>query len=188
MPRAFTDIILRKFPTDADAGFHAKPKLPGAELGRVLSTRKNVKTTEVIALYRWGGWLGGGSWVFTPERLYIEGGFVQLEDLKSAKADGRMVQLAVNHGGELQQQAAKTDKPEHAEWLVNVLEAIIYAPKAEEALQSVDYTGYDPQQVNWLELRDEVLRTLDELHRRFQDGKLTLQEYENAKTDLLARL
>jgi hypothetical protein len=37
-------------------------------------------------------------------------------------------------------------------------------------------------------LRDEVMRTIDMLHERFQDGKLSLIQYEEKKTELLARL
>ena len=42
--------------------------------------------------------------------------------------------------------------------------------------------------MDWLLLRDEVMRTIDQLYERFQDGKLSLLEYENKKEQLLARL
>ena len=60
-------------------------------------------------------------------------------------------------------------------------------PKAEKIVKQT-YEGYSNTELDWLNLRDEIMRTFDMLYDRYNDGKLTLLEYENKKEQLLSRL
>ena len=60
--------------------------------------------------------------------------------------------------------------------------------KAEAVAPEQAYAQFEGSALDWLLLRDEVMRTIDMLHERFQDGKLSLLQYEEKKTELLARL
>ena len=64
-----------------------------------------------------------------------------------------------------------------------------FDPASEEALErSYDPETYTTAEIDWLKLRDEVMRTIDFLYQRYNDGKLNMLEFESKKEELLGRL
>jgi hypothetical protein len=188
--QAFQDIIQRKFPTDQSKGFYVKPHIPATKAGRLLMKHTDIaKPDELIALHEYGGFLGGGTLAFTATHCYSPQGKFPLEDIKSAHHQDSNITVQVNQGGQIATYRLKADNSEAAKWLVNVLDGIIYQPKADDLLEEErSFEGLNQAEIDWIKLRDEIMRTIDQLHQRFQDGKLSLDEYENKKTDLLDRL
>jgi hypothetical protein len=189
--RDYSETLLRKFPTDASKGFFVKPNIPSGKLGKALSAFMRLNPSDVLAVHEYGNMFSGGVIAFSATQLHHSKGFIPLEDLQGAHARQEFVDVTVNQGGGSSTVAIKTDGPEAARLLVNVLDGIIFQPKADEIVEQVrDYAaeGFDPQQVNWLQLRDEILKTIDLLHQRFQDGKISLMEFEDKKMELLGRL
>lgn len=78
--------------------------------------------------------------------------------------------------------------PLSAELMEKVFEMIIHAPKDDLLNARYLRAGLNPASIQWLELRDEVLRTIDLLYEKYQEGKLSLIEYETLKEDLLRHL
>jgi hypothetical protein len=187
----FTDIIKRKFPTDRSKGFYVRPhQMPATKVGKLLMKHTDIaRPDEVIALHEYGGFFGGGMLAFTGTHCYYPEGKFPLEDLRSAHQRDSGIEVQVNQGGQMTQHLLKADDSQAAKLLVNVLDGIIYQPKADDLLaEERSYEGLNKAEIDWLKLRDEIMRTIDQLHQRFQDGKLSLDEYENKKTDLLDRL
>lgn len=187
----FTDILQRKFPTDGSKGFYVKPKMSATKLGKALMNYTQISSpADVVAFHEYGNFFSGGTIVFTGTKCFFSDGSFPLEDLRATRVREKFVDVEVNQGGKTSTMTLKTDGEQEAKLLSNVLDAIIYAPKAEDLLEEErNYEEeFDETEVNWLKLRDEVMRTIDMLHQRFQDGKITLVEFENTKTDLLSRL
>lgn len=191
MPQSYQDVILRQFPNDERLGFFVKPQLPTNILGRVLNDHTKLGPGEVLAIHRAGGSMlgGGGTIVLTATHLYYDKGYFLLEDLKSAQASGKTISADVNQNGALVPHTLKADSDEAARILARTLDTLGTQPKASD-VPTTDYAaqGFSAAAIPWLELRDEVLRTVDLLHARFQAGKLGLLEYEETKAALLRRL
>jgi hypothetical protein len=190
MPNNFSEIITRKFPHDPDKGFYAQPNLPAVKTGKALMKYTRIATAnEVLGLHEYGGLFGGGTIVLTATHCHHPDGSFALEDLHSAHADAGKIRLAINQAGAPVEEIVKTDGPQAAKLLVGVFDAIIYAPKADDLLEEErSFEGLNRAEIDWVKLRDEVMRTIDMLHQRFQDGKISLTEYEEKKDDLLIRL
>jgi hypothetical protein len=189
--KEFTDILLRKFPYDEKLGFYVKPNMPASKLSRALASNSKIQAAEVIAFHLYGGIFSSGAVVFTPTLCYFEGGVIRLEDLKAAKKMENFIQIEVNQGGRYTSNKIKCLNTEAAALLENVLNAIIDAPRLDDIpilVEKKDYSQYSKEAINWLELRDEIMATIDMLHQRFMDGKISLIEYEEKKTELLSRL
>lgn len=188
----FEDLILRRFPHNPSRGLYRKPDIPNGEQARVLNDYTKLNPRELLAIYRYGSLLGSsGSLAFTRTHLWHPKGSIALADLKGGSVQEKTLNIAFNAGGALGAQPFKCDKPEDAAQLAGFLEALAFAPKAEDLVQQAapkTYEGYSKEAVQWLEIRDEVLRTIDLLSERFQDGRLNLLEYEEKKADLLSRL
>ncbi|MCS7085291.1 MAG: hypothetical protein RMM53_05855, partial [Bacteroidia bacterium] len=73
--------------------------------------------------------------------------------------------------------------------LARFFEALSAVPKIESpAIETRDYSSFSADARVWLELRDEILKTIDRLHEAFNAGKISLLEYEDKKAELLRRL
>ncbi|MBX3102116.1 MAG: hypothetical protein KF690_06390 [Bacteroidetes bacterium] len=192
MANPFEDIILRRFPHNEAKGFFRKPDIPNGPKARVLNDYTRVNPNDVLAFYRYGSLLGSSSsLLFTPTHLWHPKGSIALADLKGASVQEKTLAIAFNAGGAMGAQPFKCDTAEDAAQLAGFLENLAMAPKAEDLVQQAapkSYEGYSPEAVQWLEIRDEVMRTIDLLSERFQDGRLNLLEYEEKKADLLSRL
>ncbi len=187
----FSDVIKRKFPYDEKLEFYVKPNLPAGKLSKALASNSKIQAAEVIACHLYGGLFSSGAVVFTPTLCYFEGGSLRLEDVKGASKGDKFVQVDVNQGGRLTTNKIKCQNAEAAALLENVFNAIIDAPRTDNIsilVEKKDYSSYSKEAINWLELRDEIMATIDMLHQRFMDGKISLIEFEDKKTDLLSRL
>ena len=183
----FSELIERRFPHLPAEGFYVRPQLPATQLGRVLASNTRISSpADVVAFYRFSTTFSSGSVVLTGSDCFFDGGSFRLADLRGAQADGK--QVVVHLAGPTQQQL-RCGSESDARRLATALEAVANAPKAETLLASVDaYASFSPEAVQWLELRDEVLRTVERLNELFQDGKISLLEFEETRERLLSRL
>jgi hypothetical protein len=181
------DVILRTFPNDERMGFFVKPNLPSTKLGKVLNAYTRLQPGDILAFHLTGGLLSTDSVALTATAVHYDKGFFTYEDLKGANAQGKNVVVQVNQNASLVNHTLKADTAEAATILARVLDTLAGQEKAPD-LEPASYVGFSKEAVQWLEIRDEVMRTIDLLHERFQSGKLSLLEYEEKKTDLLSRL
>jgi len=193
MAQDFTDTLTRKWPHDPDKGFYAQPNLPAVRAGKAMMKYTGIASAgDIVGLHEYGGLFGGGTLAATGTHLYHPDGKLAWEDLQRATHERDKVQLSVNQTGKPATLTLKTDSLNAARLLVNALDAVIYAPKADDLLE--EERQYDhladlsQAEIDWLKLRDEIMRTIDQLHQRFQDGKLSLLEYDEKKQELLSRL
>lgn len=188
----YRDFIKRKFPHNEDLGLYVSPRLPATKLGKILMKETRVKQPgDVVAMYLDTGFFGGSYVILTATQCFYEGGTLDLETLRGSKADGKTVEFMVSGMGSTYSQRVKLGDEQAATTIAKVMDDIAYWDKEAEDSTAPDpekYAPFEGQALDWLLLRDEVMRTVDMLHERFQDGKLSLLEYESKKTELLARL
>ncbi len=187
-PKDFTELIKRNFPNDERLGFFVKPNIPSGKQGRVLNDFTRLSPGDLVACHTWGNMLGGGSIAFTGTQCFYEKAFFTYEDLKGAEARERLVDVEVNQTGSMIRHTLKCENEEAAKIMARVLDTLATQPKADDIVAPADYSKFSASSLSWLELRDEVMRTIDMLYERFQNGKLSLLEYEEKKADLLSRL
>lgn len=187
----FESIILRKFPNDNRLDCWVKPHMPSNVVGKALGHFTAINSpTDVIAFHSFGNMFTGGSIVITKSFCYYEKNMFPLEELKTASVQGKIVVVGVNQGGKLLQHNLKTGSEQVAKFFVDFFDAVISdVHKTEvETTEKPDYSKFNGSSLDWLELRDEVMRTIDLLYQKYEDGKLTMLEFEAKKADLLARL
>ncbi|MCS6895402.1 MAG: hypothetical protein NZZ60_04545 [Bacteroidia bacterium] len=188
--RSYRVLLLRKFPENPTLGFYRHPKLPSSLLGRTLVRFLHVTSpADVVAFYYHERLFRSYEVLFTDTHVYDKQAYYPLEDIRGVERKGDTLILEVNQLGRalLHQMPLGVDLA--AELMERVFELIIRAPK-EDAIEKVIQmrTGLNMASVQWLELRDEVIRTIDLLHEKYQEGKLSLLEYEMLREDLLRRL
>jgi hypothetical protein len=187
----YREFIQRKLSPNEGLGIYVSPNLPGSKLGRILNQETAVKPSEVVAFYIDAGLFSTTYFIITMTRCFFAGGSINLENLRGAKADGKRLELLSAAGTGTSAQSVKLSDENAAQILAKVLDDLAYwDPEKEKAAapEEAAYAAFEGKAVDWLLLRDEVMRTIDMLHERFQDGKLSLIQYEEKKTELLARL
>ncbi|MGQ9863982.1 MAG: hypothetical protein ACUVRD_05835 [Bacteroidia bacterium] len=187
--RNYRELLKRKFPQNPKLGFYVHPQLPATLLGRVLVRYTHITSpAEVVALYHRERFLSSIEVVFTGTHLYDMESYFPLENLRGVESRRKDLVLGFVQGGITAPHTLRVGNETAAKILQKIFEEIIYyAPKEEfQALEK--YQDLDFQSVQWLALRDEVLRTIDRLYEMYQEGKLSLIEYEEKKADLLKRL
>lgn len=189
----YRDFIIRKFPANESEGLFVAPQLPGAKLGRILMKETRVaQPGDVVAMYLDTGFFGSTYFLLTDTKAFHMDGQFDLERVRSAQADGKhfLVALGTNTGTD--QVRVKLGDADAAAAIAKVLDDLAFHDAGkEEILQNTsrsDYRQFEGQAIDWLLLRDEVMRTIDLLFEKFQDGKLSLLEYEGKKQELLDRL
>ena len=191
-PRSFTELIQRLFTTDERLGLYARPNIPSGKLGRALNDHTAVSPADVLACHVFGGgaFSAGGSIVLTATTCHYGKASFLLEDLHGATAEEKEILVDANRAGAATRHTLRCGSEEAARALARALDTLAHPPAAPGAglAEKPDYSAFSKTSLDWLELRDEVLRTIDLLHNRFQDGKLSLLEYEEKKADLLSRL
>ncbi len=188
----YRDFIKRKFPHNEDLGLFVAPRLPATKLGKILMQETRVKQpSDVVAMYLDSGFFSSTYLILTDTTCYYQGGTFDLETLRSCTASGKQIEFLISGIGSTTGQRITIGSQEAATTLAKVLDDLAYwdKDKADETAPDPDkYIQFEGQAVDWLLLRDEVMRTIDMLYDRFQDGKLSLLEYESKKAELLARL
>ena len=188
--KQFADIIQRKFPSDNRLGFYLRPNLPAQKIGMALMNFTKISSpSDVLAVLEYGSFLSKKFLILTATECHYDKGSFKLEDLKSAILNQEeIIQVSINQGGNVVTHIISLGNNQVANLLLNTLEEIADAPKDAPVELKTDYTKFSKEAVQWLEIRDEVMKTIDMLNQKFQDGKLSLLEFEEKKSDLLSRL
>ncbi len=188
----YRDFIKRKFPQNDDIGLYVAPQLPATKLGKILMKETRVRQpTEVVAMYLDTSFFGSTYLILTDTKCFYQGGAFDLETLRGCKAEGKTIEFMITGIGSSTSQKVTLGDEQAANTVSKVLDDLAYWDKDAEAETAPDpkkYAQFEGQALDWLLLRDEVMRTVDMLYDRFQDGKLSMLEYESKKADLLARL
>jgi hypothetical protein len=188
----YREFIKRKFPHNEDLGLYVAPRLPATKLGKILMKETRVKQpSDVIAMYLDTGFWSSTYLILTDTKCFYDGGTFDLETLRSCSASGGAIEFMISGMGSTFGQKLKIGNELAATTLAKVLDDLAYWDKDKENETAADpekYAQFEGSALDWLLLRDEVMRTIDMLHERFQDGKLSLLEYEGKKGELLARL
>lgn len=185
----YQSLIRSKFPHDEAMGFFRSPKLPAVRLGKILRRESRISSpSDVLGMYDKEGFFGGRYVLFTATTTYFDGGSFALEDVRGATAAGAECVVQVNRQGMTHPVTLKLNDDEAATLLYRFLNDLAHRDLVAESVMQSAYEGFDPAQVQWLGLRDEVMRTIDLLYERYNDGKISLLDYESKKEALLARL
>ncbi|MCS7189713.1 MAG: hypothetical protein RMJ66_05870 [Bacteroidia bacterium] len=188
--RSYRILLLRKFPENPTLGFYRHPKLPSSLVGRTLVRFLHVTSpADVVAFYYYEKIFRSYEVLFTDTHIYDKAAYYPLEDIRGVKRAKDQIILEISQVGRMMTHVIHLGNPLAAELMERVIELIIQAPK-EDAIEKVIQlrAGLNMSSVQWLELRDEVLRTIDLLYDKYQEGKLSLLEYEMLREDLLRRL
>jgi len=187
----YRDYIIRKISSNERLGIFVAPNLPGGKLGRILNEETQIRPGDVVAFFVDSGLFSTQYFIITNTKCHFQGGSFDLNTLRSAKADGKHIEFLVTSGSGTDAVRAKIGDEQAANNLARLLDDLAYHdPEAEKASapDAAKYSAFEGQALDWLLLRDEVMRTIDMLHERFQDGKLSLIQYEEKKAELLSRL
>lgn len=191
MPTSFVSLLKAKFPHDEQAGLYVAPKMPAVKLGKLLMRDSRVSSpSDVVAMHLIESMFSTSGVYFTATKCYYEGGEFLLEDARDCLVDGSTCTVTANSLGSFQQHRFKVKNEQVANIFRKVFQDMGYRdPVAEEAVAAViQLDTLNRDEIGWLKLRDEMMRTIDQLYARFNDGKLSLVEYEEKKAELLDRL
>lgn len=185
----YAQLIKDKFPQDERAGLYKAPHLPAVKLGKVLRKDTRIASpTDVLALHIHDGIFGSSTVILTADTCYYDKGSFLLEDVKEFQAKGDDCTVFVNQKTQLIPHTFSVKNEQVAQTLQRIFQDIAYLdPKADKMVQNA-YEGFSTTELDWLNMRDEVMRTIDMLYARYNDGKLNMLEYEEKKAELLARL
>ncbi|MCS7296915.1 MAG: hypothetical protein RMK19_06985 [Bacteroidia bacterium] len=188
--RSYRVLLLRKFPENPTLGFYRHPKLPSSLLGRTLVRFLHVTSpADVVAFYYQENIIRSYEVLFTDTHVYDKKAYYPLEDIRGVHRVDRKLILEIGQLGRTILHQMPVASVLAAELMERVFEMIIRAPKEDAIERAIQMrVGLNPASIQWLELRDEVLRTIDLLHEKYQEGKLSLIEYEMLREDLLRRL
>ncbi|MFM2375364.1 MAG: hypothetical protein RLZZ165_461 [Bacteroidota bacterium] len=188
----YRDFIKRKFPQNEDLGIYVAPHLPATQLGKILMKETRVKRpSDVVAMYLEKGFWSSNYLILTDTQCFFPGGTFDLESLRDCKSEGKSIILMISGIGATFNQPVNLGNDKAATAVAKLMSDLAYWDRTEEEETAHDpekYKAFEGQALDWLLLRDEVMRTVDMLYERFQDGKLSMLEYEDKKADLLSRL
>lgn len=187
----YAELIKRKFPHNQDLDLYVQPKLPAVQLGKVLAKDTRIASpSDVVAVHMHGGMFSSSLVILTTDKCFYPGGSFLLEDAREATIDGKSLVVTANHVGAITNHKFSVKNEDVARVLRKIFSDIAYydaktEKKVEETYENLEY---NPDEINWLKLRDEVMRTIDMLTERFNDGKISLLQFEEKKEELLSRL
>ena len=187
----YTQLIKDKFPEDSRNDLYKAPNLPAVKLGKLLLKERRVNSpADVLAMHEFGGLFSSGYVLLTREACFYPEGSFLLEDVKEYQFDGSKITVFVNQNAQFIPHKFSVKNEQVAKTLKRLFESIRhFDPTATARMEKVrQYEEYSNTELNWLNLRDEIMRTIDMLYDRYNDGKLTLIEYEDKKDELLNRL
>lgn len=185
----YADIIKQKFPQDEKNGLYRVPQLPAVKLGKLLIKDTRIASpNDVLALHVYSSMFSSGAIVLTHERCYYPEGMFEFEDIKEVQLSGSKLTVFANQQTQFIPHPLSVKNEQVAKTLQRIFEQIAHKDAVAEVLVSKTYEGYSNTELDWLNLRDEIMKTIDMLYERYNDGKLSLMEYEDKKDELLARL
>jgi len=185
----YAEIIKQKFPQDEKNGLYRVPQLPAVKLGKLLIKDTRIASpNDVLALHIYSSMFSSGALILTSRRCYYPEGFFELEDIKEVQLSGSKLTVFVNQQTQFIPHALSVKNEQVAKTLQRIFEQIAHKDPLAEKLVSNTYEGFSDTELDWLNMRDEVMKTIDMLYERYNDGKLSLMEYEDKKGELLSRL
>lgn len=189
----YSALLKDKFPEDPRKGLYKTPALPAQKLGKILTSETRISSpNDVIAMHLNEGFFSTSYVIFTTSHCYYPGGLFLLEDFKEFQYKGTDCTVMANQKGNFTAHKFSVASVEVAEILRKIFQNIqSYDPTAVQETSTkngVDYSKFEGKALDWLLLRDEVMRTIDMLYDKFNEGKLSLLEYEDKKQQLLDRL
>ncbi len=185
----YADLIKEKFPHDEANGLYKFPQLPAVRLGRILARDTRIPSpNDVLALHVYSTTFSGGTIIFTQDTCYYNKGTFLYEDLKEVQEKGSKLTVFANQQGQFVPHELSVKNKQVAHTLRRVFEGLMRNAPTTTQIVEQTYEGYSNTQLDWHNLRDEIMRTIDMLYERYNDGKLTLLEYESKKEQLLERL
>ncbi|MEL6672131.1 MAG: hypothetical protein AAFR61_08055 [Bacteroidota bacterium] len=187
----YADLIKEKFPQDEANGLYKAPKIPAVRLGKILVKDTRISSpNDVLAMHYFSSMFSGGAILFTAKKCFYDDGAFELEDVKEVQLKGNKLVVMANQQTQFVPHTLSVKNEQVAKTLQRILETISrFDPTAEKILEKTyDPEKYNSAEINWLTLRDEILKTIDYLYDRYNDGKLSMIEYEEKKEELLGRL
>ena len=185
----YREFIKDKFPHDESVGMYKFPKLPAVKLGKALMKDTRISSpNDVVAMHIDEGTFSSRMVIFTDDHCYYDDGAFLLEDVKEITCDGRKLSIVTNQKGQYITHEAKVKNDQVAHNLKKIFEGIIYFDPVAQEMVKKTYEGFSTTELDWLNLRDEVMKTIDMLYDRYNDGKLSMLDYEEKKAELLSRL
>ena len=190
----FAKLIKESFPHDERAGLYRVPNLPAVKLGKILIKDTRIASpNDVLAMHLYSSMFNSATILLTSERCFYDKGEFPLEEVKEFQYKAKDCTVMVNQKGQFIPHSFSVKNEQVAQSLKKVFESIAYHdPKSEElvkqAQKKYEEAGFNEAEISWLKLRDEVIKTIDMLYARYNDGKLSILEYEDKKTELMDRL
>ncbi|GAB4424871.1 MAG: hypothetical protein OHK0039_42300 [Bacteroidia bacterium] len=185
----YASLLKEKFPQDEANGLFRVPNLPATRLGKLLLKFTRISSpSDVVAMHQYSGTFSSGVLLFTKDRCYYDGGAFALEDVRETQVKGSKLTIFVNQQNQFVPHQVSVKNEQVAQTLKRILDSIANHDPQAEALVNRTYEGFSGGELDWLKLRDEVMRTIDMLYERYNDGKLSILDYEEKKEELLGRL
>jgi hypothetical protein len=184
----YAELIRSRLPHDERLGLFVSPHLPAVKLGKILMNERRIKQPgDVVAMHLMEGFFSSSWVIFTENECFYPNGVFALAEVKDAKTEGAKVKVTVNLKGGFVFHDLTCGGEDTARVISRILLEISEA-KSKAEIPSQSYEGFDKKEIAWLKLRDEVMRTIDMLFEKFNDGKISLIDYEEKKQELLNRL
>jgi len=189
MPINYAPILKEKFPTDERLGLYKMPHLPAIKVGKILTSETRISSpNDIIAMHLAEGFFSTSYVIFTSDSCYYKGGSFLLEDARECLFSDEVCTVLVNQKGRSVEHKFSVKDVSVSHIIQKVFDNLrAYNPDLAQS-ETPDYSKFEGSALDWLLLRDEVMKTLDLLYDKFNEGKLSLLEYENKKEDLLNRL
>ncbi len=189
----YSTLLKDKFPEDSRKGLYKTPALPAQKLGKILTSETRISSpNDVIAMHLNEGFFSSSYVIFTDKNCYYPNGAFLLEDFREFQFKNGDCTIMANQKGNYTSHKFTVLNAEVAEILRKVFQNIqSYDPTLvadTSAKAGTDYRKFEGKALDWLLLRDEIMLTIDLLYDKFNEGKLSLLEYEDKKQQLLDRL
>ncbi|MCI4670314.1 MAG: hypothetical protein MRZ79_19410 [Bacteroidia bacterium] len=186
----YADIFKEKFPQDEKNGLFKFPQLPAVRLGRLLARDTRISSpNDVVALHMYSGTFSGSNTIiFTTDKCFYPSGSFELEDIQKVDQSKSKLTVITNQQNQFVSHPLSTKNEQVAKTIKRILESLKRKDPVAEKLVKKTYENYSHTELDWLNLRDEIMATIDMLFERYNDGKLTLLEYESKKEELMSRL
>ena len=187
----YAALLKEKFPVDERLGLYKAPALPAKKLGKILASETRITSpNDVIGFHIIEGFFSTQYVIFTASECYYPGGAFLLEDCRDIQVSGTTCTAVVNQKGGFTNHQFSVSAEAVGVLLKKVIQNIqaFDSGKIKTGLQPADYSKFEGSAVDWLLMRDEVMHTIDLLYEKFNEGKLSLLEYEEKKQQLLDRL
>ena len=186
----YAEILKEKYPQDEKNGLYKIPKLPAVKLGRILARDTRIpRPNDVVALHMYSGTFSGSNTIiFTTDKCFFPEGSFPLDEIQKVEQTKSKLTVITNQQNQFVPHSLSVKNEQVARTLKRILESLKRKDPIAEKLVKKTYEGYSNTELDWLNLRDEIMRTIDMLFERYNDGKLTLLEYESKKDELMERL